>query len=68
MQVQQIIITAGVMNVEVEVISASSVRVSWDRFDIPEITGYTVHYNQMGSMTRESRNVSSSTSVTCVIM
>ena len=37
---------AMVMNVEVEVVSASSVRVSWDSLDIPEITGYIVYYSQ----------------------
>ena len=35
-----------VMNAEVEITSATSVRVSWDRLDIPEITGYTVYYSQ----------------------
>ena len=34
------------MNVEVEITSATSVRVSWDRLDIPEITGYIVYYSQ----------------------
>ena len=38
--------TAVVMNVEVEITSATSVRVSWDRLDIPEITGYIVYYSQ----------------------
>ena len=38
--------TAVVMNVEVEITSATSVRVSWDRHDIPEITGYIVYYSQ----------------------
>ena len=35
-----------VMNVEVEIPSATSVKVSWDRLDIPEITGYIVYYSQ----------------------
>ena len=35
-----------VMNVEVEITSATSVRVSWDRLDIPEITGYIVYYSR----------------------
>ena len=34
------------MNVEVEISSATSARVSWDRLDIPEITGYIVYYSQ----------------------
>ena len=38
--------TAKVMNVEVDITSATSVRVSWDRLDIPEITGYIVYYSQ----------------------
>ena len=38
--------TAVVMNVEAEISSATSVRVSWDRLDIPEITGYIVYYSQ----------------------
>ena len=38
--------TAVVMNVEVEITSATSVRVSWDRLDIPELTGYIVYYSQ----------------------
>ena len=32
--------------IQLEVLSATSVRVSWDRFDIPEITGYIVYYSQ----------------------
>ena len=39
--------TVVVMNVEVEISSATSVRVSWDRLDIPEVTGYIVHYSQI---------------------
>ena len=30
----------------VEVVSATSIQVSWDRLDIPEITGYIVYYSQ----------------------
>ena len=41
-------------NVEVEVVSDTSVRVSWDSVDIPEITGYTVYYNQTGNRKRQS--------------
>ena len=36
-------------NVEVEVVSDSSVRVSWDRIALPEITGYRVYYSETGS-------------------
>ena len=42
------------LNVEVEVVSDTSVRVSWDSVDIPEITGYTVYYSQTGSRKRQS--------------
>ena len=42
------------MNVEVEVVSAGSVRVSWDSLDIPEITGYIIYYSQTGSRLRET--------------
>ena len=45
---------ALVMNVEVEVVSDTSVRVSWDGVDIPEITGYTVYYSQTGNRKRQS--------------
>ena len=37
---------AMVVNVEVELVSDDSVRVSWDSVDLPEITGYTVYYRQ----------------------
>ena len=43
------------MNVVVEVVSATSVRVSWDRIDLPEITGYTVYYSQTGNRRDSSR-------------
>ena len=42
------------MNVEVKVVSDTSVRVSWDSVDIPEITGYTVYYSQTGNRKRQS--------------
>ena len=45
---------ALVLNVEVQVVSDTSVRVSWDSVDIPEITGYTVYYSQTGNRTRQS--------------
>ena len=35
-----------VVNVELDVISSTSLRVSWDRLDIPEITRYIVYYSQ----------------------
>ena len=45
---------ALVMNLEVEVVSDTSVRVSWDSVDIPEITGYIVYYSQTGNRKRQS--------------
>ena len=42
-------ITAMVINIMVMATSATSVRVSWDRLDIPEITGYIVYYSQTGN-------------------
>ena len=42
------------MNVVVEIVSDTSVRVSWDSVDIPEITGYTVYYSQTGNRKRQS--------------
>ena len=42
------------MNVVVEVVSDTSVKVSWDSVDIPEITGYTVYYSQTGNRKRQS--------------
>ena len=47
------------MNVVVEVVSAGSVRVSWDCLIIPEITGYIVYYSQTGNT--QSMNVTTST-------
>ena len=41
-------------NVVVEIVSDTSVRVSWDSVDIPEITGYTVYYSQTGNRKRQS--------------
>ena len=52
-------ITAMVINIMVMATSATSVRVSWDRLDIPEITGYIVYYSQ----TRNSEMVTIETSV-----
>ena len=42
------------MNVVVEVVSDTSVRVSWNIVDIPEITGYTIYYSQTGNRKRQS--------------
>ena len=53
---------AIVMNITVLLLSATSLRVSWDRLDIPEITGYIVYYSQTGN----SEMVTIETSVTVV--
>ena len=42
-------------------------RVSWDRLDIPEITGYIVYYSQTGNSEKVTiTNASSSTSFVVV--
>ena len=38
-----------VVNVEIDRIFSTSLRVSWDRLDIPEITRYIVYYSQTGN-------------------
>ena len=48
------------VRVEVEVTSDTSVRVSWDSLDVPEITGYIVYY-QSGVINELSVNVSLTT-------
>ena len=51
-----------VVNVEVEVVTDMSVRVSWDLLDSPEITGYMVYYSLIGiGMKEQFVNVISST-------
>ena len=32
-----------------EMLSATSIQVTWDQLDIPEITGYIVYYSQTGN-------------------
>ena len=49
------------MNIAVQETSVTSVRVSWDRHDIPQITGYIVYYSLTESSEEEqSVTVSSS--------
>jgi fibronectin type 3 domain-containing protein len=55
------------MIVIVKVVSASSVRVSWESIDIPEITNYTVYYSQTGNRERQSE-VSVPSSVNSVVI
>ena len=47
-----------------EVLSATSIQVSWDRLDIPEITGYIVYYSQTGNSEMVTTVSSSENSVT----
>ena len=50
-----------VMNVQVEILSSSSVRVTWDSINLPYISSYIVYYYQTGtSMNEQSVNVSRS--------
>ena len=48
----------------VEVVSATSIQVSWDRLDIPEISGYIVYYSQTGNSEMATTVPSSKNSVT----
>ena len=50
--------TAIVKNVEVDTLSATAVRVSWDRVVLPEVNGYIVYY--AGDRKRKSITVTSS--------
>ena len=47
-----------------EVLSATSIQVTWDQLDIPEITGYIVYYSQTGNSEMETTVPSSENSVT----
>ena len=50
------------MNVRVESLSASSVRVTWDRITtVQEITSYTVYYSSVQGRKRQSGNEGSVT-------
>ena len=59
---------ALVMNVEVEVVSDTSVRVSWDSVDIPEITGYTVYYSQTGNRRQSEESITVPSSNNSVVI
>ena len=37
------------MNIMALVLSSTSIQVSWDRLDIPEITSYIVYYSRTGN-------------------
>lgn len=51
-----ILIIIEVMNVEVDILSANAVRVSWDSINIPEVTGYTVYYTKTRYRTDKIQN------------
>ena len=42
------------VTIMLEVLSATSIQVFWDRLDIPEITGYIVYYSQTGNSEMET--------------
>ena len=44
-----------VKSVQVELVSASSVKVSWERLNISELTGYIVYYSQTDKRQEEGR-------------
>ena len=46
-----------------EVVSATSIQVSWDRLDIRELTGYIVYYSQAGNSEMNTTLSSSENSV-----
>ena len=47
-----------------EVVSATSIHVSWDRLDIPELTRYIVYYSQTGKSEMNTTVSGSENSVT----
>ena len=63
-----------VLNVEVEVVSGNSVRLSWDIIDLAEITGYTVHYslaeeeNETIEYLLKVSNVTNAVLIGCLVM
>ena len=46
-----------------EVLSATSIQVTWDQLDIPEITGYIVYYSQTGNSEMKTMVAGSKNSV-----
>ena len=58
-----LMIVAKVM-IMLEVVSATSIQVSWDRLYFPEITGYIVYYSQKGNSESATIVPSSMNSVT----
>ena len=57
---------ATVINVDVEILSATAVMVSWDKVDIPEIVGYIVYYNVIDTGIRNTQSINVTRSVTSV--
>ena len=47
-----------------EVVSATSIEVSWDRLDIPEIIRYIIYYSQIGNSEMSTTVSGSENSVT----
>ena len=48
-----IFVIAQVQNVIVEVLTSTSVKVSWDKLDVQEITHYIIYYRQIAKRKRQ---------------
>ena len=59
-----ILLSVAKVMITPEVVSATSIQVSWDRLDIPEITSYMVYYSQTGNSEKVTTVSSSENSVT----
>ena len=56
-------ITAKVLNVAVEFLNSTSVKVSWDRLNIPKITRYLVYYTTQRQMESTVQVIATASSV-----
>ena len=56
-------ITAKVQNVAVEFLNSTSVKVSWDRLNIPKITRYLVYYTTQRQMESTVQVIATASSV-----
>ena len=57
-----------VINVVVEVLSPTSVRVSWDRITDESVTGYRVYYSPKGSGQLDERSITLPASESSVVI
>ena len=62
-----LIVAATVTNVQVDMLSSSSVRVAWDRVNIAEVSGYRLFYSQVGVLGEHSVNVAPFTTNSVII-